>query len=73
MIVVSNIRDKARVDAGINVISKMLASDFHTAVSPYILSVSQLKTRYGQKSSLIMEIFKSYKLLYGKPPERLVL
>jgi predicted nucleotidyltransferase len=73
LIVIKNIRDKTRVEAGINAISKMLASDFHTAVSPYILSVNQLKTRYRQKSSLIMEIFKSYKLLHGKPPERVVL
>lgn len=72
LIVISELKDKPRVEASINALSKMIATDFNTAISPYVLSVDQLKKRYKKKAPLIKEIVQSYKLLYGKPLERIL-
>ena len=72
LVIINDLKDKSKVESGINSLSGKVAIDFNTAVSPYILSVSQFKKRYEEKSPLINEILKSYKLLYGRPLERII-
>ena len=72
LVIIDNLKDRSRVETSIDALSKTIAIDFNTAVSPHILSTSQFKKQYKEKSSLLNEIFGSYKLLYGKPLERIV-
>jgi predicted nucleotidyltransferase len=70
LIIIKYPKDKTKVEAGINNLAKGIAINFNTTVSPYILSAKQFKKRYHEKSPLIIEILKSYKLLYGTALER---
>lgn len=72
LVIISDLKDGPMVEASIDGISKKIAMDFNTAISPYIISVSQLKKRYEEKSPLIIEILKSYKLLHGIALERIL-
>ena len=72
LVIIGNLKDRLRVETSINALSKTIAIDFNTAVSLHVLSISQLKKQYKEKSPLLNEIFRSYKLLYGKPLERIV-
>lgn len=72
LVIIGDLKDRPRVEASIDALSKTIAMDFNTAVSPHVLSINQFKKQYEEKSPLLTEIFKSYKLLYGKPLERIV-
>lgn len=72
LIIIGDHKDKPKVEASIDALSKTIAIDFNTAISPHVLSINQLKKQYKEKSPLLYEIFKSYKLLYGKSLERIV-
>jgi len=71
LIIITDLKDKPKVEGSINSLSEKIAMDFNTVVSPYILSASQFKKRYREKSALINEMIRSYKLLYGRVLERI--
>lgn len=72
LIIVSSSRDKSKIEAGLDSISIEVAENFQTVVSPYILSSAQFKKMYKMKRPIILEILKSYILVTGKTPERIV-
>jgi len=73
LIIVKDLKDKPKIEAGIEKLAEGFAINFNTTVSPYVLSTKQFKSRYNKKSPLIIEILKSYKLIYGSVLERAVL
>lgn len=72
LIIINDLKDKPTVESGIDRLSEKIAMDFNTSISPYILSAGQLNKRYKEKSVFINEIIRSYKLIYGRPLERIV-
>lgn len=72
LVVVNALSDKKKVEGSIHRLSEAIAQNFQTVISPYILTENQLKKKYKENSPLINEILKSYILLTGKSPERII-
>ena len=73
LIILDNLKSKDRVRDKIDKISNTVAQNFHTAISPLILSAGQFIKKYKEKTPLIREILKSYILIMGKPLERVII
>lgn len=72
LVVVKNIKDKKKIEYIMNKASGVIAQNFQTIVSPYILTVDQFRKKHKEKSPIIKEIIGSYILISGKSPERLI-
>ena len=72
LVIIDSLRDKSKIEAGLDSISIEVAENFQTVVSPYILSSTQFKKMYKRKHPIMAEILKSYILVMGKTPERIL-
>jgi len=72
LVVVKNIKDKKKIEYIMDKASGVIAQNFQTIVSSYILTVGQFRKKHKEKSPIIKEIISSYILISGKSPERLI-
>lgn len=73
LVVINDLRDKKKIETGLDKIFLKIVQDFQTVISPYVLSSTQFKKRYREKLPVINEILKSHIFLMGKPLERLII
>lgn len=73
LVVVNDLKDKKKIEDKLFEISGAIAGNFQTVVSPYVLTASQFRKKYKEKSAIINEILKSYILIMGKSPQRLII
>lgn len=73
LVVVNDLKDKKKMEDRLFEISGAIAGNFQTIVSPYVLTTSQFRKKYKEKSAVINEILKSYILIMGKSPQRLII
>lgn len=72
LIIVENKLAKSKIDRIIDKLSVEMAKKFATAVSPYVLTRSEIKQRYAKKQPIIRSILKNNQLVYGEPIERIL-
>ena len=68
-------KDKSSLDKINAVIDKLnikMAQEFGTAISPYILTKSEIRRKHQKKEALIRSILDNNRLLYGEPIERIL-
>jgi len=73
LIVICNQKDKDKIERRLNDIAPAIAQNLQTAISPYILSIAQVRKKYKEKSPVINEILKSNILIKGKSIERMII
>jgi len=71
-VIVKNNRERKKVNALIDKLSIDMAQKFGVALSPYILTVSEIRHKYGKKMAIIKSVVSNNKLIYGEPIERIV-
>ncbi|MBU1862214.1 MAG: nucleotidyltransferase domain-containing protein [Candidatus Omnitrophica bacterium] len=72
VIIVKNKRGKEKTDKMTDQLSIVLAKKFSAAISPYILTMAEIKEKHLKKQPLIKAILESNRLIYGKPIERIL-
>lgn len=72
LVVTSYKRDKAAVEKKFDSITSRIIGEYGIVVSPYILSLTELKKKYQQKLPIIRDILKTYKLIAGEPLEKII-
>lgn len=72
LIVVKNLKDRKKMEDVMAKASGVIAQNFQTIVSPYILTADQFRKKHKENSAIIKEIISSYILILGKSPERLI-
>lgn len=71
-IIISKAGDKTKVRQGMDGVASIVARDFHTVISPCILSADEFRKRFKERSPLVRGMLDSYKLVYGSSLERIV-
>ena len=72
VVIIENLKDKKSVERSLNDIARIMAQRFQTVISPCIVTCHQFRKKYMTKEALVVEILKSYILVYGKPIERII-
>ncbi len=72
LIVTSYKRDKVVIEKKFDSITSRIIGVYGIVVSPYILSLAELKEKYQQKLPIVKNILKTYKLIDGQPLEKLI-
>lgn len=72
LVILDNLKDKAKIEKKVDGISSKVARNFQTAISPYIISTKQFRKKHKDKSPVINEILRSYILIEGASPERII-
>ena len=63
---------KQKVDNLMDNLTAIMAKKFNVEISPYLLTVSEVKNKYKQKARLIRSIIDNNRLIYGEPIERIL-
>lgn len=63
---------KARIDKAINKLSIDMAKKFSVAISPYILTKTEIRKKFIKKQTIISSILENHQLIYGEPIERIL-
>jgi len=64
--------DKNKIGKRFDLLNQELIKSFGNVVSPYILSLEEVKRRYKKNDKLIREIIKSGKIIYGKSLDEVI-
>ena len=72
LILLNNKKDAAKIESKLDDIAPQIAQNFQTAISPFILTVSEFRYKYKRKEPIVNEILKSYILVIGKTVERII-
>ncbi|MBL7197489.1 MAG: HTH domain-containing protein [Candidatus Omnitrophica bacterium] len=72
IVIVKNAKIKSKVELIFEDISKKISKKFGNTLSPYINTELEFKSKYKKGLRVIKNILKSYKLIYGKPLERII-
>ena len=72
MVIVNDAKVKHEAELLFENIDKKISADFGNTVSAYINTTSEFKSKYKKNLAVIKNIIKSNKLIYGKPPERII-
>lgn len=72
LVLVKNSENKGEVEEDFGKVNEKIISRFGNTVSPYIQTVEEFNLKYRKGLSLIKNILKSYKLLFGTPLEELL-
>lgn len=71
-VIVSDARIKSKVEKLFEKIDKKVSKKFGNAISPYINTRSEFKTKHNKKLGVIKNILKSPTLIHGKRIERII-
>lgn len=72
LILVKNSENKGEVEEDFGKVNEKIISRFGNTVSPYIQTVEEFNLKYRKGLSLIKNILKSHRLLFGTPLEELL-
>lgn len=72
LVVVKNPEDKREVEENFENVNEKIIYRFGNTISTYIQTIDEFKLKYKNNLSLIINILKSHKLLYGKHLEELL-
>ncbi len=72
MVIIADLKSKHKTEVLFEEIDKKISEAFGNTVSAYINTTLEFKSKYKNGLGLIKNIIKSNKLIYGKPPERLI-
>lgn len=72
LVITKDIISKQKVDNLMDNLSVTIAKKFNVAISPYLLTVSEAKSKYKQKVKLMRSIIDNNRLVYGEPVERIL-
>ena len=72
LVLVGKEKDKVKTEKNFERVNENIIRKFGNAVSPYIQTVGEFKSKHKKNVALIKNILKSHKLLFGRPLEELV-
>ncbi len=72
LVLVKNSENKGEVEEDFGKVNEKIISRFGNIVSPYIQTVEEFNLKYRKGLSLIKNILKSHRLLFGTPLEELL-
>lgn len=72
LVLVKNSENKGEVEEDFAKVNEKIISRFGNTVSPYIQTVEEFNLKYRKGLSLIKNILKSHRLLFGTPLEELL-
>lgn len=72
LVLVKNSENKGEVEEDFGKVNEKIISRFGNTVSPYIQTVEEFNLKYKKGLSLIKNILKSHRLLFGTPLEELL-
>lgn len=72
LVLVKNSENKGEVEEDCGKVNEKIISRFGNTVSPYIQTVEEFNLKYRKGLSLIKNILKSHRLLFGTPLEELL-
>jgi predicted nucleotidyltransferase len=72
LVLVRNSEDKRKVEENFGTVNEKVIGKFGNTISTYIQTTEEFKTKYKKGLALVKNIFKSHKLLFGKPLEDLL-
>lgn len=72
LIVLKNKSGKQKIDKALDALHADLARQFGVPISPYVLTLKEIKQRHRQKKSIIKAILDNNELIYGEPIERIL-
>ena len=72
MVVVRTAAVKKKVEDLFFDIDQQLASSWGNLISPYVLSLTEFKSKANKKIAIIQNVLRSYRLIYGVRLERLL-
>ncbi len=72
MVIVTDTKIKQKAELLFEDIDKKVSQEFGNTISAYINTVLEFKSKYKKGLAVIKNISKSNKLIYGKPPERIL-
>lgn len=72
LVLVKNSENKGEVEEDFGKVNEKIISRFGNTVSPYIQTVKEFNSKYKKGLSLIKNILKSHRLLFGTPLEELL-
>ena len=71
-VIVKDLKTKQATELLFEDIDKRISEEFGNTISAYINTVLEFKSKYKKGLAIIKNILKSNKLIYGKPPERII-
>lgn len=72
LVVLKNKTGKPKIDKLLDKLHTDMVKKFGVSISPYILTVQEVKQRYHQKKPIIKSILANNELIYGEPIERIL-
>lgn len=72
LILLKNKTGKIRVDKLLDKLHVDMVKKFGVAISPYVLTKSEIRLKYNQKQRIIKSILDNNELIYGEPIERIL-
>lgn len=72
LIIVKDEAGRANIDKIIDKLSVEMAKKFWTAISPYILTKSEIVKKHAKGQPLVKSILENNQLVYGEPIERVL-
>jgi len=63
---------KSRVDKVLDNLHADIVKSFGASLSPYVLTVSEIRHRHNEKKRIIKSILDNNELIYGEPVERIL-
>jgi predicted nucleotidyltransferase len=72
LVLVRNPEDKRKVEEDFGKVNEKIISKFGNTISNYIQTTEEFKTKYKRGLTLVKNILKSHRLLFGKPLEELL-
>lgn len=72
-VIARNTSDKNKINKLAEQLSVAIAKEFNAALSPYILTKTELIKKYSKKELIIESILADNKLIYGEPIERILI
>ncbi|MFH1593481.1 MAG: nucleotidyltransferase domain-containing protein [Candidatus Omnitrophota bacterium] len=72
LVLLKNSAGKLKIDTLMDKLHIDMAKRFGASISPYILTVSEIRQRYSQKKRIIKSILDNNELIYGEPVERIL-
>ncbi len=72
LVLLKNNAGKLKIDKVMDKLHVDMVKGFGVSISPYILTVSEIRQRYSQKKRIIKSILDNNELIYGEPIERIL-
>ena len=72
IVIVKNAKVKPLAELIFEDLGKKISKQFGNTLSPYINTELEFKSKYKKGLRVIKNILKSHRLIYGKPPEKII-